>query len=119
MLLIAGVLYYFHESDVKRLFNDFHTFLPGVEVIFDYGSKLGIKISNKRVIEKGGMDKSAYIKWGIDNLLEIEKWNTHIKILSNMPLYREHKKYYSITERFGMTFADALKMMSLAHIRIN
>ena len=119
MLLIAGVLYYFDESDVKRLFNDFHSFLPGVEIIFDYGSKLGIKISNKRVIEKGGMDKSAYIKWGIDNILEIEKWNSSIKVLSNMPMYQEHKKNYSIMERIGMNIADALKIMSLAHIRIN
>ena len=42
MLLIAGVLYYFDESDVKRLINDFQAFLPGAEIIFDYASKLGI-----------------------------------------------------------------------------
>jgi O-methyltransferase involved in polyketide biosynthesis len=118
MLLIAGVLFYFDEADVKNLFNDFHNFLPGVEVIFDYGSSLGIKISNKRVIENGGMDKSAYIKWGIDNILELEKWNSSIKVLGNMPMYQEHKKNYSFMERIGMNIADALKMMSLAHIRV-
>jgi O-methyltransferase involved in polyketide biosynthesis len=119
MLLIAGVLYYFNESDVKRLFNDFHTFLPGVEVIFDYASKLGMKISNKRVLEKGGMDKSAYIKWGINNILETEKWNSSIKVLNNMPMYKEHKKNYPMMEKIGMSIADILKMLSLAHIRIN
>ena len=119
MLLIAGVLHYFDESEVKELFNDFHAFLPGVEVIFDYASKLGMKVSNKRVLKKGGMDKSAYIKWGIDNVLEIEKWNSCIKVLSNMPMYQDHKKNYSVMERIGMNIADALKMMSLAHIRIN
>jgi O-methyltransferase involved in polyketide biosynthesis len=119
MLLIAGVLFYFDESDVKRLFNDFHTFLPGVEIVFDYGSSFGIKISNKRVIEKGGMDNSAYIKWGIDNILEIEKWNSSIKVLNTMPLYQEHKKNYSLMERIGMNIADMLKIMSLAHIKIN
>ena len=46
MILIAGVLCYFDENDVKRLFNDFHTFLPGAEIIFDYASKLGVKVSN-------------------------------------------------------------------------
>ena len=119
MLLIAGVLHYFDESDVKRIFNDFHSFLPGVEVIFDYASKLGMKVSNKRVLKKGGMDKSAYIKWGIDNVMEIEKWNSSIKVLSNMPMYKDHKKNYPIMERIGMNIADSLKMMSLAHIRIN
>ena len=118
MLLIAGVLYYFDEPEVKTLFNDFHTFLPGVEVIFDYASKLGMKVSNKRVLEKGGMDKSACIKWGINNIMEIEEWNSNIKVISNMPMYKEHKKNYSILTRFGMNISDAMKLMSLAHINI-
>jgi O-methyltransferase involved in polyketide biosynthesis len=119
MLLIAGVLFYFDESEVKALFNDFHTFLPGAEIIFDYGSKAGIKISNKKVLENGGMDKSAYLKWGIDNIMEIEKWDCNIKVISQMPMYKEHKKNYSIMKRFGMNIADAMKLMSLAHIKIN
>jgi O-methyltransferase involved in polyketide biosynthesis len=118
MLLIAGVLFYFDEAEVKRLFNDFHSFLPSVEIVFDYGSSLGIKISNKKVIKNGGMDSAAFIKWGIDDIYEIEKWNSCIKVLNNMPMYREHKKNYSFMERIGMNIADALKLMSLAHIKI-
>ena len=117
--LIAGVLHYFDESDVKRLFNDFHTFIPGVEVVFDYASKLGMKVSNKRVLENGGMDKSAYIKWGTNNIREIEQWDDNFKVISSIPMYQEHKKNYSIRERIGMSIADRLKIMSLAHIRIN
>ena len=119
MLLIAGVLYYFEESELKLLFNDFHTFLPGVEIIFDYASKIGIKIANKKAIEKGGMDKSVYLKWGIDNIKEIEKWNNNIKVISHMHMYKEHKKNYSMIKRIGMNITDTLKIMSLAHIRIN
>ncbi|MFH0756330.1 MAG: class I SAM-dependent methyltransferase [Bacteroidota bacterium] len=119
MFLIAGVLYYFDESEIKKLFNDFHVFLPGVEVIFDYASKLGIKVSNKKVLEKGGMDKSAYLLWGIKNILEIEKWDSNIKVISHEPMYNEHKKNYFLFQRIGMSIADALKIMSLAHIRIN
>jgi O-methyltransferase involved in polyketide biosynthesis len=118
MILIAGVIYYFDESDVKRLFNDFHNFIPGSEIIFDYASKLGIKLSNKKVIEKGGMDKSAYLKWGIDNILEIEKWDNNIRVMSNMPIYKEHKKNFSMISRIGMNISDTLKIMSLAHIKI-
>jgi len=118
MLLIAGVLYYFDESDVKVLFSDFHTFLPGTEIIFDFASTRGIKVSNKKVIEKGGMDKSAKLKWGINNIMELEKWNSNIKVISNMPMYKEHKRNYSMMDRFGMNIADAMKIMSLAHIKI-
>lgn len=119
MLLIAGVLCYFDESEVKGLFNDFHTYLPGAEVVFDYPSKLGMKVSNKRVLEKGGMDKSARIKWGINNILEIGKWDSNIKVISNMPMYKDHKKNYSMIKKIGMNIADMLKIMSLAHIGIN
>ncbi|MBN1639353.1 MAG: class I SAM-dependent methyltransferase [Ignavibacteriales bacterium] len=119
MFLIAGVLYYFNESEVKKLFISFHTFLPGVEIVFDYASKLGISVSNKKVLEKGGMDKSAFLKWGINNIKEIEKWDNNIKVIDKMSMYKEHKKNYSIFKRMGMTIADMLKIMSLAHIRIN
>lgn len=119
MLLIAGVLYYFNEDDIKKLFGEFHNFLPGVEIVFDYASRLGIKLSNKKVLEKGGMDKSAFLLWGINNIQEIEKWDNNITVIDHILMYKEHKKHYSIIQRMGMSFADLLKIMSLAHIRIN
>jgi O-methyltransferase involved in polyketide biosynthesis len=119
ILLIAGVLYYFDEKELKTLFNDFHTFLPGVEIVFDYASKKGMEISNKKVIEKGGMDKSAYLKWSIENILEIEKWSGNIKVLSNMPMYKEHKKNFPLRDKIGMTISDLMKIMSLAHVKIS
>jgi O-methyltransferase involved in polyketide biosynthesis len=103
MFLLAGVIYYFTET----------------EIIFDYSSKIGIKMANKRVIDKGGIDKSAYLKWGIDNINEIEKWNSYIKIISCMPLFKEYKKKYPILKRAGMNISDKLMIMSLAHIKIN
>jgi O-methyltransferase involved in polyketide biosynthesis len=118
MLLIAGVLYYFDEPDVKKLFNDIHNFLPAAEIIFDHASKLGIKISNEQVIKRGGMNESAFLRWGIDDIYEIEKWENNIKVISNMSMYKEHKKNYPFTKRIGMNISDRLKIMSLAHIRI-
>ena len=118
MLLIAGVLCYFSESDIKRLFGDFHSFLPGAEVVFDYFSTMGMKASNKKVIQGGGMDKSAYLQWSIDNILDIEKWDGNIKVISHAPLYRDHRKKCPLPERIGMTIADMLRMVSLAHIAI-
>ena len=118
MLLIAGVLYYFDEAEVKKLFNEIHTYLPAVEIIFDHASKLGIKLSNEQVIKRGGMNESAYLKWGIDDIYEIENWYSFIKVKSNMTMYKEHKKNYPVTMRIGMNIADRLKVMSLAHIQI-
>lgn len=119
MLLMAGVIYYFDESEVKTLFANFHKFIPGVELIFDYSSKKGTAVANKKVIDKGGMNKAAYLKWGIDNIFEIEKWSDNIKVLSSMPMFREHKKKYPFIKRIGMNISDALKIMSLAHVKID
>ncbi len=119
MLLIAGVLYYFDETEVKKLFNDFHRYIPGVELVFDYSSLKGIKIANKKVIEKGGMDKSANLKWGIDNISDIEKWSNYIKVKEHMPIFKEYKKNYPLTKRIGMNISDMMKIMSLAHVEIN
>lgn len=119
MLLVAGVIYYFDESEVRKLFSEIHTSIPGAEVIFDHASKLGIKLSNEQVIKRGGMNESAYLKWGTDDIYEIEKWDSFIKVISNMPMYKEHKKNYPLTKRIGMNIADRLRVMSLAHIRIS
>jgi O-methyltransferase involved in polyketide biosynthesis len=118
MLLIAGVLYYFDKAEVKKLFSDFHRFIPGAEIVFDYTSTKGVKIANKKVIEQGGMDKSAYLKCGIDNILEIETLNENIEVISNMPMFKEHKKNYPIIKRIGMNISDMMKIMSLTHIKI-
>jgi O-methyltransferase involved in polyketide biosynthesis len=118
MLLFAGVLYYFDEPNVKKLFSDIHNFLPTVEIIFDHASKLGIKLSNDQVIKRGGMNESSYLKWGIDDIYEIQKWESYIKVISNMPMFKEHKKSYPVTKRIGMNISDSLKIMSLAHIQI-
>jgi hypothetical protein len=64
------------------------------------------------------MNESACLKWGIDDIYEIEKWDGNIKVISNMPMYKDHKKNYPITKRIGMNIADRLKVMSLAHIQI-
>ena len=118
MLLIAGVLCYFSESDIKKLFHDFHTFIPGAEVLFDYFSTAGMRISNKKVTESGGMDKTAYLKWGINNIMEIEKWDSNIRVLDFTPMYKEYKNNVPLLARIGMSIADMLKLVSLAHIRI-
>ena len=119
MLLVAGVLYYFDGDEVKKLLDDIHIHIPGTEVVFDYASGLGVRLSNKVVIERGGMDKSAYLKWGIDNIMDIEKWGDYIKVIGNYPMYKEHKKKYTFWHRIGMSIADRMKVMSLAHIKIS
>jgi len=119
MIMIAGVVYYFEENEVKRLFTIIQQQLKNVEIVFDYSSIRGVKIANKKVIDDGGMDKSAHLAWGIDDIYQLETWNLGIRILENCEMFSEHRKRYSFYKRIGMAISDKLKIMSLVHMEIS
>jgi O-methyltransferase involved in polyketide biosynthesis len=118
MLMIAGVLYYFDEPTVRQLFDDFYTLLPSPEIVFDYGSRKGLQIANRRVMQKSGMHESARLIWSIDNLYEIEKWSNYIHVIKAQTMFSEFKHQFSWLKKMGMTFFDKANIMSLAHIKI-
>ena len=118
LVLLAGVIYYFSEGEVKNLFREFEAQFGSCDVLFDYSSPRGTKIANKKVIEKGGMSANANLKWGIGNIRGIEKWGGRINVISSMPMFKEHKKRYPLMRRIGMNISDALMIMSLAHVKI-
>ena len=118
LLLMAGVIYYLREEEIKELFREFINQFRSVEMIFDYCSEKGVRIANKKVIEQGGMDKKANLVWGINDIRKITNWDYRIEIMHNMPMFKEFKKKYPLTKRLGMTISDAMKIMSLCHIKI-
>ena len=117
-IMLAGVIYYFEEKQVKEFFDTLAGKFEHSELVFDYSSPRGVRIANKKVVEGGGMDKNAYLKWGIEDIREIETWNKKITVLENMKMFQEHKKKYPPTKRIGMIISDAMSVMSLAHIKI-
>jgi len=40
------------------------------------------------------MNVSAFLKRGIDDIYKIEETESYIKVISNMPIYKERKKNY-------------------------
>ena len=118
LLLLAGVIYYFQEKDVAHFFKEAIRQFKSVDLLFDYCSKRGMQIANKKVIEDGGMDKKANLLWGLDDLHELMKWNIKLEIVNDMTMFKDHKKNYPIVNRIGMNISDKMKIMSLAHIQI-
>ncbi len=118
LVMMAGVIYYFEENQARALFETFAREFGYATIILDYSSKRGIQVANKKVIEDGGMDTSAYLKWGIDDIREIERWNGGIRVVDDMRMFGEHRKRYPAGKRVGMWISDALSIMSLATIRI-
>lgn len=118
LTLLAGVIYYFDEDQVKQLLSEFSRRFKVTDVIFDYCSKQGLEITNQKVLVKGGMSKDAFLRWSIEDIYELEKWEARIKIRQTMPMFEEHKKKYPVEKQVGMNMADRVKIMSLAHITI-
>ncbi len=77
-IVAEGLLMYLHEEQVKRLFLDLQSHLPGSEIAFDAYSRLTAKGANRHPsIKKTG----AHIHWGIDDPRQIETWGPGMKLL--------------------------------------
>ncbi len=117
-ILLAGVIYYFEEAEVKALFSRFAETFCRCEVAFDYSSPRGVAVSNRRVIEDGGMSASARLKWGIKNIHALANWGQKLEVVEHRPLFADYKLRFPFWRRLGMGISDRLGLMSLAHLRI-
>jgi O-methyltransferase involved in polyketide biosynthesis len=118
LVMMAGVIYYFDEANVKKLFTTFSSSFGKTDLVFDYCSRMGLEITNRSVLAKGGMDENAYLKWSVEDIRELERWAPSIKVLKNMTMFEEHKKNYPPEKQVGMNMSDSMKIMSLAHLAI-
>jgi O-methyltransferase involved in polyketide biosynthesis len=118
LFVAAGVLYYFEEAQVRTLLSRLTDRFPGSELIFDACSSRGLRIANKRVIEDGGMDATAQLRWGIRRASEILEWDRRITIVAEYPIFRGLKHKLSLKEKWGTFLSDTLGIMSMIHVRM-
>jgi len=77
-IIAEGLLMYLHDEEVRRLFEDLQSRLPGSEIAFDAFTKFTAKQVNRHPsIKKTG----AHIYWGVDDPREIEQWGTGMTLL--------------------------------------
>jgi O-methyltransferase involved in polyketide biosynthesis len=118
LFVAAGVLYYFEEAQVKALLSKLADRFPGCELVFDGCSPRGLRIANKKVIEGGGMDASAQLRWGVSKATQIYEWDRRITVLAEFPIFRGLKGALSLKERWGTFLSDTLRIMSMMHLRL-
>jgi len=116
IIILAGVIYYFEENQIKELFTKLKDRFGKTEIVFDFCSKSGLKMANQKVIEKSEMTKASYLKWALDNIEDIKTLNEEIKIINSQPMFKEYKRNFPFIKRIAYDFSDGLKIMSLAHI---
>lgn len=77
-IVVEGMLMYLTGEEVRKLFVDLQTMLPGSEICFDAFTTLTAWAANKHPsIKKTG----AHISWGIDDPRQIEGWGSGMELL--------------------------------------
>jgi O-methyltransferase involved in polyketide biosynthesis len=88
LLLAEGVFMYCPEKDVRALFHEIHTKIPGAEFVFEVFSskwltglkKLMVDFKLRKQLKFG---KDATFQFGIADSDEIEHWSEHFKLLED------------------------------------
>lgn len=118
LFIAAGVLYYFERDDVKTVLRRMANRFPGSQLCFDACSPRGLKVANKRVIHDTAMDESARLKWALSKATDLKKWDRRITILAEYRIFQGLKSGVSSKEKWGMFLSDALRIMSMVHLRL-
>ena len=116
LFIAAGVFYYFEEDQMKRCLSRLAGSFPGGEAFFDAASPLGMRTANKVVIQAGGMDRSSFLKWGIESAYEIESWDHRIRVVEEFPMFRGIKRRVSFKAKIGTFMSDVLRIMFMVRL---
>jgi O-methyltransferase involved in polyketide biosynthesis len=116
LFIAAGVFYYFEEDQMKRCLSRLAGSFPGGEAFFDAASPLGMRTANKVVIQAGGMDRSSFLKWGIESAYEIESWDNRIRVVEEFPMFRGIKRRVSFKAKIGTFMSDVLRIMFMVRL---
>ncbi len=97
LFMAEGVLMFFTEAEVKQLLRLLSKHFPGSLLAFDSISLGGIRNQRKHDSLK---HFSACLRWGIDNIREIEKWDPGYQVIDIKtfwdipPKHRKHFKWW-------------------------
>ncbi|MFN7992156.1 MAG: class I SAM-dependent methyltransferase [Bryobacteraceae bacterium] len=117
LFLASGLFYYFEAPQVRRFVVDLAKSFPGAELLFDACSSIGLRVANRKVIKAGGMDRSALLKWSIRNGRGLEEWDRRITVVADYPVFSGLKPGFTVKERLGAALSDAVRAMSMVHVR--
>lgn len=116
LFLVAGVLYYFEESQVRDFIIRLADKFPGSEMLFDVASPVGVRIANKKVVESSGLDEKSHLKWGLENKKIIPAWDSRIKIVGTHYYFRTLR--LSLRNILMGALSDILGIQYMLHLKL-
>jgi O-methyltransferase involved in polyketide biosynthesis len=116
LFIIAGVLYYFKEEQVKEFLLRLADTFPGCEAFFDVSSPTGVKIANKRVIESTGLDEKSHLIWGLEDTRDLLAWDPRIQIIKTYYYFRSPLIRFKYL--LAGTISDLMKIQYMLHLKL-
>jgi O-methyltransferase involved in polyketide biosynthesis len=117
--LACGVLPYFRENEIRRMFAGMALRFPRVVIVFDAPSKLFRWVTNWSVLRGSGMGRDALMKWGVSAAGDLAKWDRRIQVLDEYPWFSriEMDARWSKSIVNTMKWTNRLRALNIFHLR--
>ncbi|MCE1174800.1 MAG: class I SAM-dependent methyltransferase [Propionibacteriales bacterium] len=117
LFVAAGLLYYFEpeqvEATLKRLADEF----AGCEFVFDVASPFGVAVSNKKVIDAGGLDERSYLRWGVADISDLLAWDDRFELVDTLYYFGDRAESLPPELRAMGQAADSKQVQYVVHLR--
>jgi O-methyltransferase involved in polyketide biosynthesis len=115
VVLATGLLYYFSEADVGRIFENIATLGGPLHLVIDYCSAQGAALANKMVIQDC---PGARMIWSAEGEADIAALHPRIRRVRTYPIFRHILPLLGPEEAKMAEMSDRMKIMSFAVIEL-
>jgi len=118
LFVAAGVLYYFEEHEVREFLIRLADLFPGSELLMDVSSPFGVKVANRMVITRIGLDEKSFLKWGLKSTLTLSDWDKRFRVLNTYSFFGKWGRFLSLRTRLIGFVSDLMKAQYMVHLEI-
>ena len=116
LFVAAGVFYYFDEQQIKTFLIRLADRFPGSEILFDVSSPYGVKVANRAVIRRSGLDEKSFLTWGVSSPEVITGWDKRLRLLNSYWYFGEKARPLPLRTRLFGWLSDRLKIQYMIHL---
>ncbi|MFM8635724.1 MAG: class I SAM-dependent methyltransferase [Planctomycetia bacterium] len=117
LVVAEGVLHYFLEADVRRLFHAIADRLPGAEMLFHSTSPSCVSYQPRTRLFRGF---SAPFAWGVATGRDVVAWDARHEFIAEWPLIERHGwrwRWLRLAAALPVMGRELRSVMKITHIR--
>ena len=117
-MFARGVFCYFDAAELKRLFSTIAIRLPRAEMVFNSYNALGRWGGNHLAVRRAGI-RGAPLKWSIGTAKQLTKWDNHIEVVDEWPLFSRipMEPSWKRTTALLVDLSDRFRFTNMVHLR--